>query len=486
MSFVTQHKVHLLLFLATVLLSAGVFYASPHETHAAVPVYCPTICETWDVGLSGNNGTGMGIPFLDDVVGTQEGWFVKKEYSSLSSAISDPVGTLIDVAKSTFSYDSIAWFLARKVVHSFGQATVNWIRTGQDPFFSGGTEGSLFVTNIAEFLTDAADNEASLFLREYFGPAWNNLCSPFRLTVGQSLSQSYGRGYGSFGPQARCSLTDVVDNVEDFYTDFRNGGWDAYVKTARYENTPWGLLTLSAGTSRNREMVAVEANLNDFIAGAGFPGLRKCVLGYSTITAGEVVDNPSYDASNPLCIRSITQTPGRAIVDSFDQATRAQLDKVGAADEINEIIAALFDQLLSWVVGGGSGSGGLLGSSPPDFDTTLPSSPCGTSLGRPAGCVCSAATQCASNQCTTGICALPPAVPQCADLIDNDGDGRVDLSDPGCTGSSDTSETDTPPLPPQCSDGIDNDGDTLIDYPDDPDCFDATGTSEEAPFVGTI
>ena len=121
MSFVTQHKVHLLLFLATVLLSAGVFYASPHETHAAVPVYCPTICETWDVGLSGNNGTGMGIPFLDDVVGTQEGWFVKKEYSSLSSAISDPVGTLIDVAKSTFSYDSIAWFFREKLFTVLGR-----------------------------------------------------------------------------------------------------------------------------------------------------------------------------------------------------------------------------------------------------------------------------------------------------------------------------------------------------------------------------
>jgi len=41
----------------------------------------------------------------------------------------------------------------------------------------------------------------------------------------------------------------------------------------------------------------------------------------------------------------------------------------------------------------------------------------------------------------------PPAV--CADGLDNDGDGKVDLADPGCSSSTDTDETDavTPPPP---------------------------------------
>ncbi len=56
---------------------------------------------------------------------------------------------------------------------------------------------------------------------------------------------------------------------------------------------------------------------------------------------------------------------------------------------------------------------------------------------------------------------------QCADGIDNDGDGLIDFpDDPGCTDASDLDETD----PPQCSDGIDNDGDGTTDYPDDPKC----------------
>ena len=66
----------------------------------------------------------------------------------------------------------------------------------------------------------------------------------------------------------------------------------------------------------------------------------------------------------------------------------------------------------------------------------------------------------------------------CADGIDNDKDGLVDHpSDPGCSGTADTAETD-PALP--CDDGIDNDADALADIVSDggmgdPGC--ASGTS---------
>jgi hypothetical protein len=65
--------------------------------------------------------------------------------------------------------------------------------------------------------------------------------------------------------------------------------------------------------------------------------------------------------------------------------------------------------------------------------------------------------------------------PQCSDGIDNDGDGLIDMADPGCTDPSDNSEVNAGQ--PQCSDGIDNDGDGLIDMAD-PGCTDATDNSE--------
>ena len=60
--------------------------------------------------------------------------------------------------------------------------------------------------------------------------------------------------------------------------------------------------------------------------------------------------------------------------------------------------------------------------------------------------------------------------PECADGIDNDGDGKIDDKDDGCTGPTDTSEN-KPETGPYCNDGIDNDGDGLIDA-QDPDCQD--------------
>ncbi len=68
---------------------------------------------------------------------------------------------------------------------------------------------------------------------------------------------------------------------------------------------------------------------------------------------------------------------------------------------------------------------------------------------------------------------LPITPIECADGIDNDGDGLIDFpADPGCRSASDALEA------PQCSDGVDNDGDSLIDFPADPECSTAHDQSE--------
>jgi hypothetical protein len=57
---------------------------------------------------------------------------------------------------------------------------------------------------------------------------------------------------------------------------------------------------------------------------------------------------------------------------------------------------------------------------------------------------------------------------QCADGIDNDGDGFIDVAnDPGCTSFMDASERDSN-LP--CDDGFDNDRNGKMDYPEDNGC----------------
>lgn len=65
------------------------------------------------------------------------------------------------------------------------------------------------------------------------------------------------------------------------------------------------------------------------------------------------------------------------------------------------------------------------------------------------------------------VALILPAVfagpPACKDGMDNDGDGLIDLADPGCSSKNDFSELN-PEI--ECDDGIDNDGDQAIDYND--------------------
>ncbi len=68
-------------------------------------------------------------------------------------------------------------------------------------------------------------------------------------------------------------------------------------------------------------------------------------------------------------------------------------------------------------------------------------------------------------------------LPECSDGLDNDGDGWVDMDDPGCSSPDDDDESDDPQLP-QCNDGIDNDNDGLIDWPADPGCSGLTDDDE--------
>ena len=74
----------------------------------------------------------------------------------------------------------------------------------------------------------------------------------------------------------------------------------------------------------------------------------------------------------------------------------------------------------------------------------------------------------------------PPAL--CADGIDNDQDGLIDLNDPGCSNAQDNSESPDP-QPLQCADSIDNDSDGLTDLAD-PDC-DSAQDNTESGSMGT-
>lgn len=80
---------------------------------------------------------------------------------------------------------------------------------------------------------------------------------------------------------------------------------------------------------------------------------------------------------------------------------------------------------------------------------------------------------------TAGSKTCQPA--QCGDGMDNNGNGKTDYpADPGCTSTSDDTETTVCPGAqcPICSNGADDDMDGLTDYPMDTSCVAASGNNE--------
>lgn len=438
------------LFRFTIFVGSGVLFlgllGAPSFVDAVVPVTCPAPCETWDVALSGKRPiTGSilsgltGVPLIDNMLGgvfSDEGWFKNsyrpKEVGDLKGLITDPVGSFLKAGSSVFSWDSIAWGLARQVLHAFTQEMVSWIRTGQ---FDG---GPLFTTDLVGSLFEAADNAAGHFLAQYRSEEWYQLlCSPFRPHIYLAL----GRGRTPYIERARCTVTDIVSNLEDFYSDFSNGGWAAWFSTIEPQNNPYGhYLNTQEEIDRRQREVTFDIRHN-FLAGQGSIGLKRCKKG-AEIMPGKVGYVGVGDGSKPFCPpdKYETVTPGKVVEDQLIDALGSDIKQLGVADEVNEIIVAVFDELLSWLVSGGSSGGGLLDSDLPDLPPIEPI--CSKDADRPNGCGCTIASQCATNFCSpTNTCEVPFALAECKDTKDNDNDSFIDFpADPQCTSSEDTSE----------------------------------------------
>jgi hypothetical protein len=229
-----------------------------------------------------------------------------------------------------FSLDAIAWFAINLIIHQLAQEIISWINSG----FQG---SPAFMSDLEGFLRGVADRVAGEFI---YGSELGFLCSPFRLNVQLALAIQYGKGRNF---ETRCTLSDAVGNVNNFINgDFLAGGWNGwYSMTQDPRNNPHGALLLAqeqlsvrlSGTKGN------ELKLLDF--SKGFFNVRQCQPDDS--------DAPGH---------CTTVTPGSAIENQLNSALEMPTNRLMVADEINEILSALFSQLVSTVF---NGAGGLLG-----------------------------------------------------------------------------------------------------------------------------
>lgn len=244
------------------------------------------------------------------------------------------------VAKE-FSLDGIAFMIGKAIISSIIGSLIKWINSG----FKG---KPAFIQDVKRFLLDAADRAAGEYIKS-LGGIGSFICSPFQLDIQIALAVEYQQAREHEEDPDECRISGIVDNLEDFYNGtFSDSSLEDFITITSNPKkyTPYGQLLTARTAMRVRlanekGQVLTEANW-----GGGFLSGKICQM-----VTGSKGPKESCTISKP----------GQVIAGSLNKALGAGQDELVAADEINELIAALIGQLANQAI---TGAAGLLGLTP--------------------------------------------------------------------------------------------------------------------------
>lgn len=228
--------------------------------------------------------------------------------------------------------DGIAWELANVALEQMTEDIVTWINSG----FNG---SPAFIQDPGRFFTGIADDVAGRFLEEIGG---GFLCSPFAADIQFTLEIGYYQagGRSDLSDRYSCSLTDAIGNVEDFLNnDLSQGGLQQFFNVSvRPENNPYQLSIGLEQELQGRIFGELQGERDLLDWNGGFLSRRECLDG----------------EEEPYCTGDVL-TPGDTIQNQLNESLGIGRDRLLVADDINEIIGALMNQLVSQVLGGAQG-----------------------------------------------------------------------------------------------------------------------------------
>lgn len=277
--------------------------------------------------------------------------FIKNNVISTIQAGYDALSTAFEQISSfannsiyikEYVLDGIAWKIAKSVISSMVQSLVSWINSG----FKG---SPMFVQDLLGTLLETADQVAGQYIQE-LGGAGSFLCSPFKLDIQIALAVDYQKSRVN-QPVSTCSLSGIIDNIEGFLSgaqgSFSEGGWNDWfdVTSQPGKYTPFGA------------KLAAEIGLNAAIVNA--KGEKLSILEFGQGFLSNEVCEMEYGWAEPQ-EKCYISTPGKTISDALSFNIDSGRQSLISADEIDEIIGALFSQLAE---AGISGAAGLLGLS---------------------------------------------------------------------------------------------------------------------------
>lgn len=164
-----------------------------------------------------------------------------------------------------------------------------------------------FITDFGSYITDVVDEAAGDFLDNYLGMGF--LCEPFRPLLQLAFKT------GSFSKKAKCSISDIGANLTNFYNDFSNGGWEAWIKMAEEpQNTIHGAYLATYDELNAIKLQAAEKQKLKAQVSGGFKPL-ECT--------DEKISSGMCSAGD----KGKTLTPGSILLNMTGKALSADFDR---------------------------------------------------------------------------------------------------------------------------------------------------------------
>lgn len=238
-------------------------------------------------------------------------WIGERQQAQAVFGVDAVVSEALTVARQ-----SAVEALKRRLLTMITDQIIAWIEGEGKP---------LFITDWKAFLAQGV-NVAVGDLAEDLNMGY--LCSPFGFQVQLTILRP-----PRFTERITCTLEDIVANIENFYEDFRNGGWIAYSEIWQPQNNYYGSVLLAMQEMNRRTALERESNLFEALAGGGFIGTRTC------------------DSTGRFC--TIT-TPGAQIGALAAKAIGSDIDYLINANDLAVYVAAISDAFINRLIRAGA------------------------------------------------------------------------------------------------------------------------------------
>jgi len=356
-------KYLLIVGIASIVLSPLVFFSYPKQAKADTPSCAAAYISSLLASLITSAGLTSGAVVADKaalavntgatavtVPASQPGLAAQSAANNTVGAASN-INTSMTAAAATGNNFStcilkpLMIIMAQRILANITNSLVTWIQSG----FQGNPG---FVTNINDTISLSSNQAIGHFIN---GTALSFLCQPFSLQVRLALATQF-----SAQQYSGCTLTQIDQNIQNFGNTTQ--AWQSWLKISTIPmNNQFGAYVQLSSRLGNQLNTAVQNINNELQRNLGFLDFKTCPDGYVVDAVGgepgETI--PSQQGSlGAYCPHPVSTTPGSVVQSAITNRFGAEYSELAVGDDINQILGALVNEMVSKTL---TGAGGLLG-----------------------------------------------------------------------------------------------------------------------------